>query len=130
MHNNDNSNNNDSNNINDNSSNNNNDNSNNSCSNNNDSNNNDNNNSNDNSNNTSLNFHCIRYNGYSIVVLSTDPMQDHPIEQNEVHLIFPGLPPYLYTPKTDKRSSPGLRRRLVNNLHDQQQAEWLDGDSI
>ena len=37
---------------------------------------------------------------------------------------------YLSTPKPDKRSSPGKRNRLVNNLQNQQQAEWLDGDSI
>ena len=51
-------------------------------------------------------------------------------KQNAVPQIFPGLPPYISTPKPDKRSSPGKRRRLVNDLHDQQQAEWLDGDSI
>ena len=28
----------------------------------------------------SLNCPCIRYKGYTDVVLSTDPMQDHPIE--------------------------------------------------
>ena len=52
------------------------------------------------------------------------------LKQIAVPRIFPGLPPYLSTPKPDKRSSPGKRRRLANDLHDQQQAEWLDGDSI
>ena len=52
------------------------------------------------------------------------------MKQNAVPRIFPGLPPYLSTPKPDKRSSPGKRRRLANDLPDQQQAEWLDGDSI
>ena len=42
------------------------------------------------------------------------------LKQNAVHLIYPLLPPYISTPKPDKRSSPGICRRLVNNLHDQQ----------
>ena len=47
-------------------------------------------------------------------------MQDHAIKTKCSTLIFPWLPPYLSTPKPDKRSSPGIRRRLVNNMHDQQ----------
>ena len=58
-------------------------------------------------------------------------MQDHPIETECVYLGY--FQDYLHiylSPKPDKRSSPGKRCRLANDLQDQQQAEWLDGDSI
>ena len=57
-------------------------------------------------------------------------MQDHPIETKCSTSDISRITSILATPKPDKISSPGIRRRLVNNLHDQQHAEWLDGDII
>ena len=51
------------------------------------------------------------------------------LNQNTVHRIFLGYL-YIFLHRNQiKRSSPGKRCRLVNDLHDQQQAEWLDDDS-
>ena len=54
-------------------------------------------------------------------------MQDHTIEIECCTSDISRITSISVTTKPDKRSSPGKRRQLIN---DQQQAEWLDDNSI
>ena len=50
------------------------------------------------------------------------------LRPNAVPRIFDGLPSYLSNPSSGSRSNPSKRKRLVMELHDHDQKEWLDAD--